>query len=221
MHRECFPEEGWKILGSLKGIAQKHKAVLAGGTALALHLGHRVSVDLDFFTDSGFRTETVITEMRKTGKDFRLMAEADDYLIADIEGVKISLFQYAYPFLEKPHAYEGIQIAGILDIASMKIIAISQRGTKRDFVDLYAVLQDIPFHRIAEHMVKRFGRERLSPVHIGKSLVYFSDAESNPDPAYIKGREITWEEVRKFFRGHVKQFVYDFDEAVRRRGSAS
>ena len=62
--------------------------------------------------------------------------------------------------MEKPLLHEGIPIGGLLDIASTKVIAISQRGTKRDFVDLYLILQNIPFRRIAEHMGKRFGRER-------------------------------------------------------------
>jgi len=98
----------------------------------------------------------------------------------------------------------------------MKVIAINQRGSKRDFVDLYFVLQDIPFHKIAANMVKRFGDERINPVHIGKSLVYFSDADTNPEPAYIKRREVEWERIRGFFRNHVKQFVLDLDAALKK-----
>lgn len=127
----------------------------------------------------------------------------------------MSLFKYDYPFIEKPVIYQGVQVAGILDIASMKVIAISQRGTKRDFVDLFFILQNMPFHKVAEHMVRRFGKERINPIHIGKSLVYFSDAESNPDTEYIKGKELSWDNVKKFFRHHVKQFVLDLDMAVK------
>ncbi|MBM4135308.1 MAG: nucleotidyl transferase AbiEii/AbiGii toxin family protein [Nitrospira sp.] len=214
MFRECLPAKGWKVLQSLKAMLTKYHAILAGGTALALHLGHRVSADLDFFTDKNFSVENIISEIRKTGHSFRLISEGEGYLIADVEGIKVSMFRYYYPFLEKPVKYEGIPIAGILDIASMKVIAISQRGTKRDFIDLYFILQDMPFHKIADHMIKRFGKERVNPIHIGKSLVYFSDAESNPEPEYIKGREISWDNVKKFFRSHVKQFVLDLDTAI-------
>lgn len=136
-------------------------------------------------------------------------------MIAEVKGIKISLLKYDYPFLDRTITFEGIKIAGILDIASMKVIAISQRGTKRDFVELYFILQDIPFHKIADHMVKRFGKERLNPVHIGKSLVYFSDAESNPDPMYIKGKAQSWDKIKKFFKGHIKQFVFDTDTALK------
>jgi hypothetical protein len=98
---------------------------------------------------------------------------------------------------------------------NMLILFISQRETKRDFIDLYFILQYMPFHKLAEHMVRRFGRERINPIHIGKSLVYFSDAESNPEPEYVKGREVSWDKIKKFFRQHVKQFVLDIDTAVK------
>jgi len=183
---------------------------------LAFHIGHRISNDLDFFTGVSFNLEAIITGIKKTGYSFRIISEGEGYLIVEVEEIKISIFKYDYPFLEKPVKYEGIPVAGILDIASMKVIAISQRGTKRDFIDLYFILQEIPFHKLANHMVRRFGKERVNPVHIGKSLVYFSDAESNPEPEYIKGKEVNWDRVEIFFRLHVKQFVLDLDTAVKK-----
>lgn len=192
-----------------------YNAVLAGGTALALHLGHRISVDIDFFTDAEFNTETIISEIRKTKAPLHILSEGEGYLIAEVSGIKTSLFKYEYPFIEELSVYKSIRIAGVLDIASMKIIALSQRGTKRDFVDLFFILQDLPFHKIAENMIMRFGRERINSVHIGKSLVYFSDAESHPEPAYMEGKEISWPKVKNFFRHYVKQFTLDIDSAVK------
>lgn len=97
----------------------------------------------------------------------------------------------------------------------MKIIAINQRGTRRDFIDLYCILQEVPFHKVSGHMVKRFGKERINPVNIGKSLVYFSDAESEPEPQYLKGKTVRWETVKKFFKQHVRQMVLDIDIATK------
>jgi hypothetical protein len=208
MHRACLPGNGWKVLDSLKDTLVRYQAVMAGGTALALHIGHRMSVDLDFFTTAPFRVESLVSAIRKTGQSFRILAESEDHLVADIGGVKFSLFRYEYPFIERPSAYSGINVAGVLDIAAMKIIAISQRGAKRDFVDLYFILQSIPFHKVAEHMVRRFGKERINPIVTGKALVYFSDADSNPEPEYI-GKKVKWETIKTFFRQHVKQFVLD------------
>lgn len=215
MHKECFPEKGWRVLKSLRHVFEKYNAILAGGTALALHMGHRISMDLDFFTNADFRVESVISDMRKTGLQFRIISEGEEYMIADVENIKVSIFKYDYPFLEKPVIYKGISVAGVLDVASMKIIAISQRGTKRDFVDLYCILQETPFHNVANHLIRRFGKERINPIHTGKSFVYFSDAESNPELQYTKGKDVSWDKIKRFFRDHVKQFVLDTEAAIK------
>jgi hypothetical protein len=194
-------------------------ATLAGGTALAIQLGHRVSHDLDFFTLEDFNIDIAIAAIRKTGLPYRVTSEGDGTLNAEIDGIKVSLLRFDHPFLESPLLVDGIPVAGILDIAAMKVIAISQRGLKRDFVDLYFILREKPFHHIAEHMVKRFGPERVPPLHIGKSLVYFTDADGNPEPAYIKEKAVKWVEVKKFFQQHVKQFVLDLDAAVKEHKS--
>jgi predicted nucleotidyltransferase component of viral defense system len=215
LHKECLPKEGWKVLRNLSKMLSGYNAVLSGGTALALHLGHRISMDLDFFTDVEFNTEALISEIRKTKVPLRILSEGKGYLITEVSGIKTSLFTYEYPFIEELCVYKSVRIAGVLDIASMKIIALSQRGTKRDFVDLFFILQELPFHKIAKHMVMRFGPERINPVHIGKSMVYFSDAESHPDPTYVKGKEVSWIKVKDFFRHYVKQLTLDIDSAVK------
>jgi hypothetical protein len=213
MHKECFPKRGWKVLGAIADIMASYKAVLAGGMVLALHIGHRESIDLDFFTIAPFRVDSIIAAIRKTGQEFRILSEGQDHVVAEIDEVKVSLFLYDYPFIGGVLQYKGVHVAGILDIAAMKAIAICQRGTKRDFVDMYFILQNLPFHKIAKHMVQRFGKERVNPILIGKSLVYFADAESNPDPKYT-GERVEWDKVKVFFKTHVKQFVLDLSAAV-------
>ncbi len=213
MYRECFSEQGWRVLEELKDLFLSHGAVLAGDTALAMQLGHRISYDLDFFTEEDFQTEPIIAKIRESGNPFQVISAEDGTLLAEVGGIKVSLLRYGYGFPAEQVVYNKVRLAGILDIASMKVIAISQRGTKRDFVDLYVILQQLPFHKIAAHMTERFGTERINPVHIGKSMVYFSDADSDPEPAYLKGREVEWKEIRRFFRGHVKQFVLDIQRA--------
>lgn len=211
MHKECFPSRGWKVLTSLRGIVLKYEAVLAGGTALALHLGHRISVDLDFFTEKEVMADSLVKKIKETGLPFQEISEGEGYLVALVDGIKFSIFHYDYPFTD-PVVYKGVRIAGILDIAAMKIIAISQRGTKRDFVDMYFILQNVPFHKAAEHLVRRFGGERINPVHIGKSLTYFADADPNYDPDFT-GKKVSWETVKTFFRRHARQFTLDLDAA--------
>lgn len=216
MHKECFPPKGWSVLDAIKSTMAKHRAVLAGGTALALHVGHRESVDLDFFTAKAFRPESILAAIGKAGLSFQVLDEGDEHVVVLIDGVKFSLFRYEYAFLDRTIEHDGVSIAGVLDIAAMKIIAISQRGAKRDFADMYFILQQVPFHKIASHMVARFGRDRINPVLIGKGMVYFKDADSHPEPIY-RGNAVRWETVKVFFRNHARQFVLDLDAAVRGR----
>lgn len=220
MHKDCFIDKGWKVVRAIKDIANKHNMVLAGGTALALHLGHRISYDLDFFIDRDFKVEPLISDIRKTGLSFQVISEGEGTLTVAIEGVKVSFLRYEYEFLEPKVEYKGITFAGILDIATMKVIAINQRGTRRDFVDLYVILQTYPFYRVAEYLVRRYGKGRINPVHIGKSMFYFSDADSNPEPAYAKGKAVEWETVKKFFRAHARQFMLDLEVAVKESRNA-
>jgi len=96
----------------------------------------------------------------------------------------------------------------------MKLMTISQRGAKRDFVDLYFVLQDAPFWKIAENLVRRFGRGRINPVHIAKSLVYFDDADADPEPLYCEKQSSKWEDIKRFFRRHVQPMTIDLEKAL-------
>lgn len=213
MHIKCLPKHGQKVLSSLKGIILKNHFILAGGTALALQLGHRISVDLDFFTQSEFSTESILQEVQNLRLDPQLLQEERGTLTTLIEGVKVSMFYYPYPFIEKIVNIKGVPIAGILDIASMKIIAISQRGAKRNFIDLYFILQNIPFWKIAQNMIERYGANRINPVLIGKSLVYFRDAENDPEPQYCRKAMPKWEVIKRFFIKNVRQMVIDLQKA--------
>ena len=213
MYLECFPKEGRKILKRIGGIVSSHRFVLAGGTATAIQIGHRMSEDLDFFTNQSFATDEIFRGLQRQKFNPLVLQEDEHTLTVTIEQTKVSMFYYPYPFIEKYLKWENITVSGITDIASMKIIAIGQRGAKRDFVDLYFILRTIPFWRISENMVKRFGENRINPVHIGKSLVYFHDAESDPDPQYCRGNETDWKKIKMFFTGHVRQMVLDLQKA--------
>lgn len=215
MHFKCLPPEARKLLKKLNKTVRAHKAVLAGGTGLALHLGHRISVDLDFFTQKAFSTEKVFQEMKQLDLHPKVLEESEGSLTVTADATKVSIFRYPYPFVDEMKEAEGVPVAGVIDIASMKVVAISQRGAKRDFFDLYFVLQDIPFRKVAENMVKRFGKDRINPVHIGKSLVYFSDADADPEPRLL-GKEkppLKWDKVKKFFVKNVQQMVLDMEKA--------
>lgn len=213
MHFNCLPKNTHELLKKLCKIARSRKLILAGGTGLALQLGHRISVDLDFFTLKKFSTEKVFQELKQLGLKPDVQNESEGSLTVIADGTKLSIFHYTYPFTEMMKEADSIPVAGVIDIASMKIIAISQRGAKRDFVDLYYILQTTPFWKIAENMIERFGKGRINPVHIGKSLVFFNDADVDPDPKFSGEDKSTWAVVKKFFIKNVQQMVLDLDKA--------
>jgi len=215
MHDECLSHHGWRVAQKVAPIAKKHTAVLAGGTALALHIGHRKSVDLDFFTLNSFSVDEVVFDLSRLGLSLKVLDKGERYVVASIDGVKFSLFTYPYPFVSDVIEHRGLSVAGIVDIASMKIVAISQRGTKRDFIDLYCILQQVPMSVITLNMSKRYGEEGINAIHIGKSLVYFADADSDYEPDYLEGQKISWDKVKIYFRKNVKSLVFSFPVATK------
>lgn len=184
-----------------------HDWYLAGGTALALQEGHRQSVDLDFFT-----TKTKINEIaleRKlfsTGKwQTNLLEKGTLYGIFD--GAKMSLISYPFFLPSKENIQCGnIKILLSRDIATMKIIAISQRGKKRDFVDLfwYCTKREKLFEVVKRATRQYPGQEHNLP-HILKSLTFFDDAENDPMPKLFFKAD--WKEIKRFFQNEVKKLA--------------
>lgn len=115
---------------------------LAGGTALAIHLGHRRSVDFDWFTlDSIGDGLALAQQLRAEGIPFNSSAVAPDTLHGTVSSVRVSLIRYPYPLLEPAVEWQELQsaLASLADLACMKLAAVAQRGSKKDFIDIYAL----------------------------------------------------------------------------------
>jgi hypothetical protein len=180
-------------------------AYLAGGTACALQLGHRISVDLDFFTPKEFDTKELIYSLKKIGK-FKLEKQSWGTILGTLEGIKFNLFVYKYPVLFPFKSIFDVNILDLRDIAAMKIDAISTRGIKRDFIDLYFICQKgISLSKILSFYNRKYGVLASNIIHIQKSLVYFIDAEATAMPKMLK--KINWDDVKKYFEDEVKRLV--------------
>ena len=190
--------ENLALLGKSKILGN---AYLAGGTALALQIGHRISYDLDFFTDKEFKAQIFLKEMSQF-KLYQHERVAWGTILGKLGNVKFSLFYYPYPLLKKTISFKNINLASITDIAAMKIAAISERGTKRDFIDLYFILQKITLAEIFNFYDRKYQKLSSNLVHIKKSLVYFENAENDPMPKMIT--PVSWEKVKQFFRREIK-----------------
>jgi hypothetical protein len=190
------------VLGR-SGILQD--AYLAGGTAAALQLGHRVSVDFDFFTVKEFVPKIFSDKLAKLGSFDEEQADKGTVL-GKFKGIKFSLFTYKYPLIFPVINYLGLKIADIRDIAAMKIDAIATRGAKRDFVDLYFICQaGYSLGDILMFYQKKYGRIASNLIHIQKSLVFFNDAESEAMPKMLK--EIGWGKIKKYFEEEIKKLA--------------
>lgn len=210
MHPECLQPEAAHLLPVVASALQPYSPVLAGGTALALQVGHRVSADFDFFTNHEVDPAAILRAVQATSAEVQSLKLEPGTAVMIVDGVKVSLFQYPYLFAEPMELFNGTKVAGTVDIAGMKLIAIMQRGARRDFVDLYAVLKTTPFRVIAHNAIQRFGPTLIEPVIIGKALAWFADADAQPDPAYL-GKPVQWSTIKRFFRSSVPQFVLDLE----------
>ncbi len=177
---------------------------LAGGSGAALHLGHRVSEDLDFFTQSDLDTGALTQRLKRLG-EFELQTEAWGTVTGILCGVRVSFFTYAYPLVEPTHKLFGVNVASLADIGLMKLIAISQRGSRRDFVDLFFICQKLPLERLLALLPRKYSGVNYSLNHILRSLVYFADAEVEPMPRML--RSIRWTAVKRFFESEVKKIA--------------
>lgn len=175
---------------------------LAGGTALALQVGHRRSVDLDFFTKRKIFDEKKNEEVLSTQGEWLTTFLSRGTLYGEFFGAKMSFIAYPFFTPTAPMRKHGtVSLLTPPDIAVMKVIAISQRGRKRDFFDLYWICQNIQSLRDSVLRVNAQYSVSQNLTHILKSLVYFEDADNDPEPVIFF--KTNWKEVKGFFKKEV------------------
>lgn len=169
-----------QLLKSLQAIPLLQGLRLVGGTSLALQLGHRKSVDLDLFGDisaDGIEIRDALEEHFNVS----VFKESKNIKIYQVNGIKVDLVNYSrYPWIDKPVEEDGIILAGIKDIAAMKVAAIIGRGTKKDFIDMNRLLQIFSLKEILDMYMQKYPDGSLFIAM--KSLAYFEDAETDPMP---------------------------------------
>lgn len=214
LHLECLSDPAHQLASRLFPALAPLGFVLAGGTGLALQLGHRVSVDFDLFVEPDRFPRLLKEQVAANAATAQVLQDRKETLDVLLDNVKCSFFSYPYPFSAFQERLHSLPIACVLDIAAMKLIAIAQRGARKDFIDLYVVLQAHGFDAVFANALRRFGPRTLNPLQIGKSLAYFADAERDPDPTFV-GAPVRWSEVREYFRTRTREFVQHMISATR------
>lgn len=193
LYYETIESSTLELLKKLQKVRVLHNARLVGGTALALQIGHRKSVDLDFFGEITVDHTTLTDQLSVLGNLQVLKASAPIYIYL-LNHIKIDIVNYPYPWLEEGERYDGLRLGGLKDIAAMKLAAITGRGTKKDFIDIYFLSKLFSLADMLSFYEQKYPDG--SSFLVLKSLSYFEDAEYEPMP-YMLSNEITWKEVKK------------------------
>jgi len=203
MHPKVLSPAAWKTIRALVAGGWVESWTLAGGTGLALHLGHRHSEDLDFFREEPFEPERLAGELATIGP-LSIQSRSGDTLHLVLQGLRISFLRTQAPLLFPGTIYRGLVVADPRDIAAMKAIAIGGRGSRKDFVDLYFFLQaGGSLDGVLSLVRRRFEDVDYNEYHLLKSLAYFEEAESEPMPQMI--RDVGWEVIKAAIVSEVRR----------------
>jgi hypothetical protein len=175
---------------------------LVGGTSLALQMGHRKSEDLDLFGNLK-SDELALRKSLNSIAPIQLLKNTENIHIYLIGGIKVDIVNYHYDWLEEPICEDDLLLAGKKDIAAMKLSAISGRGSKKDFIDIYFLLQKYSLKEMLGFYLKKYydGSEFI----VLKSITYFDDADADQEPFMLKA--VDWNKVKNSILREVERYV--------------
>lgn len=202
LHRKAVNTELLELLNELMTHEMFNNFLLVGGTGLALQIGHRHSIDLDLFGKSELDEYEFTAFLNNLGR-VQVLKKSKNILIYSVNGIKVDFVNYSYPWLKTPLVSENIRIASREDIGAMKLNAISGRGSKKEFIDLYFLLQEYSLRDLIKFFKDKYhdGSEFL----VLKSLTYFEDADQDEMPKMSK--TINWEEIKSELRKKIKKYI--------------
>lgn len=201
-HAEILGRRQERVLAQIGRVFSRRGFYLVGGTAVALHLGHRRSLDFDWFTRERFDPLALAQELREEGIAFVTASVATNTLHGLVCGVRVSLIRHNYPLLARLGAWRGgIRIAGRADLAAMKLAAVAQRGAKKDFVDIYALGRRADsLQQMLRGFKQKFAVADIA--HLLCSLAYFDDAEPDRLPRMLW--PVRWRDIKDTIRRWVR-----------------
>jgi hypothetical protein len=203
---QALPPETLGLLRDLDGELARQGFYLAGGTGLALQLGHRVSEDLDFFTVVEFDPASLARRLeQRPGYSETLVSKGTLY--CRLAGVKLSFLHYPVPLKHPTVEDISVRVADWRDILAEKFKTLSQRGSRRDFYDVHAcfTVRTLSVAEAIGIFKGRFAGTGINYQHVLKSLTWFGDADAEPDPRLLIRAE--WAEVKRFFESHAAEFL--------------
>lgn len=175
---------------------------LAGGTSLALQIGHRLSVDLDLFGIRPFEAQEILDELHDL-EPVNILSQSKNIFVLNVGDVKVDFVNYRYPLISAITEMEGIRLVSIPDIGAMKLAAIAGRGRKRDFYDLVFLLRQYSLPELIEFYLRKF--DDGSEFAVIRSMTYFEDADMDDNVLMIK-EDLKWNDVKNVISAEVKKY---------------
>ena len=202
-HEETMSRSQALQLERLASVLGEDGWYLAGGTALAIYLGHRLSVDLGWFVPALEDPLALAARIRDAGLSMEVRNIAKGTLEGTVGGVRVSFMEYRYPMLKKTTRWKekGVALASLDDLAAMKLSAVAQRGSRKDFIDIYALgTKHRPLPGLLGCYSRKFGI--AEPSHVLYGLAWFEDAERERMPRMIQ--HWTWALMKAEIQSWVK-----------------
>lgn len=206
LHYEAIYPETLELLNDFSNQGELEQFFLVGGTAIALHIGHRISVDLDFFTKKDINTDNLKFFLRnnydlvKTETDINSL---NCFINYKEKIIKVDFISYKYDLLKPIKNIDNIKLLELDDLIPMKLSAIAGRGSKKDFYDIFFLFDKYSLSDMLEFFKHKYKTENV--FHLIKSLTYFEDADNEPEPILLK--KVKWETVKNKIISEEKKII--------------
>lgn len=204
-HESILTDVQKRVLRAVGPLARRAGFYLAGVTAVALQFGHRRSEDFDWFAPALLRPDALLSDLQAEGLSVEETQIEAGTVISRIESVKISFFEYRYPMLSSLHQWSeyDTNIASLRDLGAMKLLAVAQHGSRKDFVDVYELLQSgVALRGMLEDFREKFKTDSISAL---RGLTYFDDAETEPMPEMLN--TVGWPAMKRAIERSVREAV--------------
>lgn len=202
LHYKTIDPATLELLKGLQSIPEFGALRLVGGTSLALQIGHRKSIDLDLFGHIDVDAREIVETIRPLG-DISIIKQSRHIHLFMVNNIKVDIVDYSYPWLMASNNTDGLRLAGLEDICAMKLAAVTGRGTRKDFIDIYCLLR----YYTMEDMFSFYNRKYAdgSLFMVIKSLTYFEDAENDPNPYMFDPAD--WDTIKAEINSQVSRLT--------------
>ncbi len=192
LHYKSVSAELLELLEFIMNQREFDEFNLVGGTSLALQMGHRISIDIDLFGASEIDEDLFLEVLKKFGT-VQVIKKSKNILICSVNGIKVDFVNYQYRLLESSLLEGNLRLVKMKDIAAMKVNAVAGRGSIKDFIDIYFLLNEFSINEMIGFYLQKYpdGSEFM----VRKSLTYFDDADNEEAP--ILFHDISWSEIKK------------------------